>query len=70
MNGSNQIKTKRLIEVQSRAINVLGEQYFEHWLDTPKLALDNKIPLELVQTKQGYEDVLNLLGRIEQGVFS
>lgn len=59
-----------LIKVRARAMDVLGEENFEYWLKTPKRALANKTPLELAKTKQGSEQVLNLLGRIEHGVFS
>lgn len=59
-----------LAKVRARAEEVLGEKHFEYWLKTPKQALGNKIPLELANTKQGSEKVLNLLGRIEHGIFS
>jgi putative toxin-antitoxin system antitoxin component (TIGR02293 family) len=66
---SNDIN-EMLAKVQTRAEAVLGKEHFESWLQTPKRTLGNKIPLELAKTKQGSEQVLNLLGRIEHGVFS
>ena len=64
--GANEI----LVRVRARAMDVLGEENFEYWLKTPKRALANKTPLALAKTKQGSEQVLNLLGRIEHGVFT
>ena len=40
-----------------------------HWLKSPKIALDNKTPLEYCDTEIGANEVKNLLGRIEHGVF-
>lgn len=40
------------------------------WLKTPAIALGNCRPLDLLDTTAGATMVLNLLGRIEQGVFS
>ncbi|WP_169697762.1 MbcA/ParS/Xre antitoxin family protein [Methylophaga nitratireducenticrescens] len=55
--------------VRLRALDVLGEEHFEHWLNTRKRALGNQVPLDLAKTKGGSEQVFNLLGRIEHGVF-
>lgn len=40
------------------------------WLKSPALALGNNRPLDLLDTATGVTMVLNLLGRIEHGVFS
>jgi len=40
------------------------------WLKSPALALGNNRPLDLLDTTTGATMVLNLLGRIEHGVFS
>ncbi|OGU09018.1 MAG: hypothetical protein A2075_24670 [Geobacteraceae bacterium GWC2_58_44] len=40
------------------------------WLKTPSVALGNCRPLDLLDTTAGATMVLNLLGRIEHGVFS
>jgi putative toxin-antitoxin system antitoxin component (TIGR02293 family) len=40
------------------------------WLKSPSTALGNNRPLDLLDTTTGATMVLNLLGRIEQGVFS
>jgi putative toxin-antitoxin system antitoxin component (TIGR02293 family) len=55
----------------SKAIDVLGdEQTAMHWLQTPKRALGNQIPSEIAQTESGIKLVMNLLSRVEHGVFS
>ena len=41
-----------------------------HWLKTPKKALGDEIPLDLADTEVGADEVKDLLGRIEHGVFS
>lgn len=40
-----------------------------HWLKTPKKALGGEIPLNLADTEVGADEVKDLLGRIEHGVF-
>jgi len=40
------------------------------WLDTPNRALKGRKPIELSKTNAGLHEVLDLLGRIEHGVFS
>lgn len=70
MRSQTNDKSEIFEKVRSTARNILGEEHFEHWLKTPKRALANKIPIELSKTKGGSEQVLDLLGRIEHGVFS
>jgi len=40
------------------------------WLKSPLLALGNTRPLDLLDTTTGVTMVMNVLGRIEQGVYS
>jgi putative toxin-antitoxin system antitoxin component (TIGR02293 family) len=40
------------------------------WLDAPKYVLNNEKPIDLAQSDEGFEEVCQLLGRIEHGVFS
>lgn len=40
------------------------------WLTTPQGGLGNRVPFELIQTEPGAQEVYDLLGRIEHGVFS
>jgi putative toxin-antitoxin system antitoxin component (TIGR02293 family) len=40
------------------------------WLSSPQLALGGAVPLEVAKTELGAREVENVLGRLEQGVFS
>lgn len=40
------------------------------WFRTPKRALDNTSPLEFADTEPGAQEVRDLIGRLEHGVFS
>jgi len=40
------------------------------WMKEPHKALGGKSPAECFMTRSGAEEVLNLLGRIEHGVYS
>jgi acyl carrier protein len=42
----------------------------EDWLNSPNFALGDKVPYDLLDTDAGIEQVRNLLGRIEYGVYS
>jgi putative toxin-antitoxin system antitoxin component (TIGR02293 family) len=55
----------------ARAMEVLGnKQDALHRLETPKGALGNECPFEMAKTEEGKQKVLDLLARIEHGVFS
>lgn len=55
----------------ARAVEVIGnERDALHWLEKPKRALGNLIPFKVAETEDGKQKVLDLLGRIEHGVFS
>ena len=61
----------RLARVFALAINVLEDkQQAIEWLNTPKIALDNQVPLSLLNTGVGSREVEKLLKRIEHGVYS
>jgi putative toxin-antitoxin system antitoxin component (TIGR02293 family) len=58
-------------QLLSKAIDVIGnEKGAVHWLQTPKTALGNQVPIKIAETDEGKQKVLALLGRIEHGVFS
>jgi len=53
------------------AKKVLGDnQEAASWLNTPQLALNRQIPLELASTEIGSREVEDLLGQIQHGIFS
>ncbi|WP_231462024.1 MULTISPECIES: antitoxin Xre/MbcA/ParS toxin-binding domain-containing protein [unclassified Pedobacter] len=54
-----------------RGIEVLGsEKAFNNWVKAPNVALGGETPFDLLDTRIGFTMVLNILGRIEYGVFS
>ncbi len=64
-------KAIELARLYERGIDVLGtERAFSGWIKTPNLALGGEIPFNLLDTRIGFKMVLDILGRIEHGVFS
>ncbi|GGI29213.1 type II RES/Xre toxin-antitoxin system antitoxin [Pedobacter mendelii] len=60
-----------LARLYERGIKVLGsEKAFNTWVKAPNFALNGEIPFNLLDTRIGFEMVLNILGRLEYGVFS
>ena len=59
----------RLLE--TKGIHAFGNKNrLYRWLNTPCPALGNKIPAKLIETSEGFQQVLDILGRIEYGVYS
>jgi putative toxin-antitoxin system antitoxin component (TIGR02293 family) len=64
-------KSFRAYRVFRRAQEVLGgEEEARHWLTTPKRALAGRTPVELLKSDVGASEVLNLLGAIDEGVYT
>ena len=64
-------KVVRLARVVRRAVEVFEKQDLAiDWLKHPNRALRNQTPLSLLDTEFGAESVMDLLGRIGEGVFS
>ncbi len=60
----------RLARVYDMAESVFGNpKKAENWLKKPARGLGGKIPLEYADTDLGALEVINLLGRVEHGVF-
>ena len=60
----------RIARVYDKALEVFeSEEAVEGWLKKPARGLGRKIPLEYSDTDLGAQEVVNLLGRIEHGVF-
>ncbi len=59
-----------LAQVFDKAVDVLGSrEKAESWLKKPARGLGGKIPLDYADTILGANEVINLLGRIEHGIF-
>lgn len=67
-------ESERILRVTAafqRAIEVFEDlEKARKWFSTPKRTLSNQTPLQFCDTEVGANEVRNLLGRIEHGVFS
>ncbi|WAC40941.1 antitoxin Xre/MbcA/ParS toxin-binding domain-containing protein [Pedobacter sp. SL55] len=60
-----------LAKLYERGASVLGSyEAFNRWLRHTNYALKNQVPLTLLDTSIGFTLVLDVLGRIEHGVFN
>lgn len=62
----------RIARVFEKAVDLFegnGSEALD-WLNSPKKALDNHVPLTYSRTELGAREVENLIGRLEYGVFS
>jgi putative toxin-antitoxin system antitoxin component (TIGR02293 family) len=68
------LKTEKILELAAftqRGIEVIGsKESFIEWLHSPLLSLGNKTPLHFLDTSFGIQMLINILGRLEQGVYS
>lgn len=61
----------RVARILARTSGLLGSsEKAGHWLNTPNRALGSATPLSLLDTDIGSEQVAELLGRIEFGIYS
>jgi len=61
----------RITRIFNKAVDVFGSpQIALDWMHERLLALDNRTPLEFCNTEEGAQEVEQLLGRIEHGIFS
>jgi len=59
-----------LARVRAKAIDTLGLEKADGWLEAPNRALGGGTPLSLLGSDDGAQAVLNVLVRIDYGVFS
>ena len=68
------LKTEKVLELAAfaqRGIDVIGsKEYFAEWLQSPLPALDNKKPIDFLDTTFGIQMLNKILGRLEYGVYS
>lgn len=61
----------RLISVVELARDLFDDELeIQRWLSTPKQALDNRLPIDLLATNEGFEQVEQLLLQASYGVFA
>jgi putative toxin-antitoxin system antitoxin component (TIGR02293 family) len=59
----------RLARIAALAVGVFGtEEKASTWLRRPNRALDNELPLRLLDTDVGSRQIEDILGRLEHGV--
>jgi uncharacterized protein (DUF2384 family) len=56
----------RLKLLKARAKEAIGDRA-ELWLQSPQRALNERTPLEVASTSEGMNEVMNLLGAVEDG---
>jgi putative toxin-antitoxin system antitoxin component (TIGR02293 family) len=60
-----------LADLYAYGKNVFGDpERFNSWMNDPNKALGGKKPLEMIDNQYGREEVKNITGRIEYGVYS
>ncbi len=65
------IPKQRLAHILAFATEVIeNKDAAMKWLSRPQFGLGGAIPIEMLQTEEGAEEVENLLGRIQYGVYS
>jgi len=68
------LKTEKVLELAAlaqRGIEVIGDkESFAEWLHSPLISLNNKTPLDFLDTSFGIQMITKILGRLEQGVYS
>jgi putative toxin-antitoxin system antitoxin component (TIGR02293 family) len=64
-------RMERIARLLTRAIEVLGnKERALRWLKAPRSYFSGRPPLDYADTELGCQEVFNLLGRIEYGIFS
>jgi putative toxin-antitoxin system antitoxin component (TIGR02293 family) len=60
-----------LADLYAYGKKVFGDpERFNAWMNDPNKALGGKMPLEIIDNQYGREEVKNILGRIDYGVYS
>jgi len=64
----NTLRTKAIVEAV--ALFEGDQNTAEHWLSTPVRGLGRKKPNDLLATMEGIQQVQDIIGRLEHGVFT
>jgi putative toxin-antitoxin system antitoxin component (TIGR02293 family) len=60
-----------LASITERAIDVLGsKEAADQWLSAPAIGLDQRRPIDLLQSSEGADLVKTLLTRMDYGVYA
>ena len=70
----NSVLSERMLvlaDIYSYGFDVFGdEEKFKQWMFSPNRALGGKTPFEICDNQFGREEVKNIIGRIDYGVYS
>ena len=70
-NAASSDRVLRIARVVAQAARVLGaKDKAVRWMSTPNRAMGGSVPVEMLDTDLGTQDVEAALGRIGHGVFS
>jgi uncharacterized protein (DUF2384 family) len=65
------VLTEQIEKAMELATSVFGDaQFAKEWLNEPKLATDEKPPIALLGTEEGFARVMIFLHRIEWGILA
>lgn len=71
LNSDESDKLLRIARIYDQALEVFGDpELSRKWLQEPAFALGDIPPLQYADTEIGAQEVMDLLGRIQHGVFS
>jgi len=59
----------QLINLLEKGYEVFGQEKFQKWMQTHNKVLKSK-PIDMLNTSDGIQQVEDILGRIEHGVYS
>ncbi|ADB38711.1 type II RES/Xre toxin-antitoxin system antitoxin [Spirosoma linguale] len=64
-------KVISLSELYAKGIDILGSpEKFHYWLDSPNYALGNRKPIDLLNSTVGRQEAMEILFRIQYGIYS
>jgi uncharacterized protein (DUF2384 family) len=70
INNLDENKLKELLKVITLGLDTFGNIYkFKHWLNSPSIALEGKMPIDLLNNSHEIDLVLNELNCIDHGIF-
>jgi putative toxin-antitoxin system antitoxin component (TIGR02293 family) len=59
-----------IADVYAKGYEVFGNrEAFQRWMQKPVVAMANQVPLQLLTSTSGVQEILIELGRIEHGIF-
>jgi len=60
----------QIVKLFDRGYDLFGEDKFQKWIRSPIIALNDKRPVDFMDTPIGINMIEDILGRIEHGIYS